>query len=73
MTRWHLLGVFLAALIASATSGYLRHREEQRHVPSWAGQVCDEVWNRTRTTEPTVGWYRACVREVAKMREGLKK
>lgn len=73
MNGWHILGIFLGTVIASGATVYLHRQEQQKPVPGWAGQVCDATWSETRTGEATVGWYHACIREVAKLHEQHKK
>lgn len=60
---WAPILMLLGSSVGAAVREY---RTTHKTVPSFAGRVCDEVWNRTRGTDPTVGWYEACIREVAK-------
>ncbi len=63
MKAWHIgAAAILVGVISAEVSIY---REQHRNVPAYAGSWCDKVWRQTRATEPTIAWYRACIKQVA--------
>lgn len=70
MKAWPILAA--GGFASLVTVNILEYREARRPLPPWAGRVCDEVWTRTRTADATVGWYRACIMQVAKDAQGME-
>lgn len=58
-------GMVVLLLVTFGVALHKANENNNRHVSSYAGEVCDKTWARTRPGTPTVGWFKQCINTVA--------